>query len=378
MTAYRPPLVAVLGAGGAVGGSAARSIADFGLGRIRVGGRRPGVLDPVILRLGNRAEEVAVDAASPESLARFCAGSQVVVNCTGSRESSRCAAAEAALAAGAHYVDPGGDQDLLSQLAGLGAGGSRCAVLGAGVLPGLSVLIPRWLAAAGQEPPFSLTAYMGTRDRMTLASAAEFLLSLNGTDGEAQAMWRAGARISHALEPLTGADLPFFTGEMVAYPYLSGEAERLARQLGADELRWYFVFEGDRVLTALSRLAERLRRGADLDILARELVQVVDVEMFGRTPAQQLVFQLDGSVSGRPVTRVAVLRATSTYELTGTLTALTAAEVMKGSVPAGPGFAGEVLDPGVVDALEGLPGLAGLHVLDQPLPAYAQAVQGTI
>jgi Saccharopine dehydrogenase NADP binding domain len=377
MTAYRTPLVAVLGAGGAVGGSAARSIADFGLGRIRVGGRRPGALDPVILRLGNRAEEVAVDAASPESLARFCAGSQVVVNCTGSHGEARSAAAEAALAAGAHYVDPGGDQELLSQLAGFGAAGSRCAVLGAGVLPGLSVLIPRWLAA-GREPPFTLTAYMGTRDRMTLASAAEFLLSLNGTDGETQAMWRAGARISHALEPLTGTDLPFFPGEMVAYPYLSGEAERLARQLAADELRWYFVFEGDRVLTALSRLAERLRRGADLDILARELVQVVDVEMFGRTSAQQLVFQLDGSVSGRPETRVAVLRATSTYELTGTLTALAAAEVMKGSVPAGPGFAGEVLDPGVVGALEGLPGLAGLHVLDQPLPAYAQAVQGTV
>jgi hypothetical protein len=377
MTDHRTPLVAILGAGGAVGGSAARSIADLGLGRIRVGGRRPGVLGPLVLRLGNRAQEVAVDAASPESLARFCAGSQLVVNCTGSRDVSRSAVAEAALAAGAHYVDPGGDQELLSQLAGLGAGGSPCAILGAGVLPGLSVLIPRWLAA-GQEPPFTLTAYMGTRDRMTLASAAEFLLSLNGADGEAQAMWRAGARVSHALEPLTGTELPFFPGEMVAYPYLSGEAERLARQLAADEVRWYFVFEGDRVLTALSRLAERLRHGADLNVLARELVQVVDVEMFGRTPTQQLVFQLDGSASGRPVTRVAVLRAASTYELTGTLTALTAAEAMKGSLPARPGFAGEMLDPGIVDTLEGLPGLAGLHVLDQPLPAYAQAVQGTI
>jgi hypothetical protein len=378
MTDPRTPLVAILGAGGAVGGSAARSIADLGLGRIRVGGRRPGLLGPLVLRLGNRAEEVTVDAASPEGLARFCAGSQLVVNCTGSRAGSRSAVAEAALAAGAHYVDPGGDQELLSQLAGCAAAHSRSVVLGAGVLPGLSVLLPRWLAAGGLEPPFTLTAYMGTRDRMTLASAAEFLLSLNGAGGEAQAMWRAGARIPHALEPLAGTDLPFFPGETVAYPYLSGEAERLARQLTADEVRWYFVFEGDRVLAALSRLAEQLRRGADLDHLARELVQVVDVEMFGRTAAQQLVFQLDGLASGRPVTRVAVLRATSTYELTGTLTARAAAEVMNGSVPAGPGFAGEVLDPGIVGTLEGLPGLAGLHVLDQPLPAYAQAVQGTI
>jgi hypothetical protein len=251
-------------------------------------------------------------------------------------------------------------------------------VVGAGVLPGLSGLVPRWLAAPALDPPTTLTAYVATLDRMTPSSAREFLLSVAG-DSRANAGWRAGARVAGALEPLHRVRLPFFPGEVTAYPYLSAETERLARAAGLDEVRWYHVFEADgRVVAALGRLQQELRRGADPAALAVELVRAVDMEMFGRAPAQQLVFGLDGRARGEPASRVAVLRAASTYELTATVTALAVAAVLRGAVPAGAHLAAEVLDPAIVAGLPVRPGVSGLHLLDGPLAGYALAEQGVL
>jgi hypothetical protein len=372
MAEPRGPLIAVLGAGGAVGGLVARALDGLKLGRLRLGARGPQALAPLVTELGGRAEAVVVDAAERESLARFCAGCQVLVNCAG----SRAQVAEGVLATGTDYVDPGGNQAMLSQLAGLFAVWERTAVLGAGVLPGLSTLVPRWLAS-GLQPPLALTAYLATQDKMTRVSAAEFLISLAETEGTPHGMWRAGARLPGCLQP-EQLTLPFFPGDVVAYPHLSAEAEALARRLRLDEVRWYFVFGDGRVLTTLSRLAGELRSGAPLDDLAAELVRVVDVEMLGRAPLQQMLFQLTGREAGRPASRVAVLRASGTYQLTATVTALTVAEVLHGRLPAGPHFAADVLRADVVDDLDGRPGLAGLHVLDGPLAAYEQVVQGTV
>ena len=389
-----PPLVGVLGAGGAVGGavggSVVREVAGLGGCRLRLGARRPEVLAGLAAGLARRmgsagaVEAAGVDVTNPDSLHRFCAGCRVVVNCVGPLGGSRTAVAAAALAAGAGYVDSGGDETLREELASLtapavpGARRAGTAVVGAGVLPGLSGLVPRWLAAPALQPPTMLTAYVATLDRMTPSSAREFLLSVAG-DSRANAAWRAGARVAGALEPLHRVRLPFFPGEVTAYPYLSAETERLARAAGLDEVRWYHVFDADgRVVATLGRLQQELRRGVDPAALAAELVRAVDVEMFGRAPTQQLVFGLDGRARGEPAGRVAVLRAASTYELTATVTALAAAEVIRGAVPAGAHLAAEVLDPAVVAGLPVRPGVSGLHRLDGPLAGYALAEQGVL
>ncbi|MBV9449450.1 MAG: saccharopine dehydrogenase NADP-binding domain-containing protein [Streptosporangiaceae bacterium] len=377
------PLIGILGAEGAVGGAVARALAGTdgttpGLdARLRLGTRRPEAVPRLGRWFPGRAEAVCADVRDDASLAGFCAGCRVVINCAAPDAQHRSRAAAAVLRAGADYLDPGGGDALRGQLEGLAAG--RTAVLGAGVHPGLSALIPRWLAAQGLGFPLVLTSYIGTRDRMTRASATEFLLSLTEGHGEAHAMWRAGARHSHALEPLHETDLPFFPPAVLAYPYLTFEAERLARQLGLDEARCYYVFESSgKILTVLSRLGGRLLADADVDTLVDELIQAADIEMFARKPAQQLVFQLDGEQSGQRASRVAVLRASNTYELTATVLTLVVTEILAGTLPGGASFAAETLDPRVVTRLEGMPGVIGMHVLDRPLRAYAHVDQGVV
>lgn len=373
------PLIGILGASGAVGDPTASAIGRMDAVRLRLGARGPESLVKLGHRFGGRAEVVAVDICDDASLTRFCAGCRVVVNCAAAGDPQRTAVAASSLAAGADYVDPAGDGVAQARLAALPELAGRTAVLGVGVHPGLSELIPRWLATQGLDPPLILTSYIGTLDRMTRASAREFLLSLTMEHGEAHAMWRAGARRSHALEPLHEADIPFFPPAVLAYPYLSAHAERLARQLPLDEARCYYIFEaGGSILAVLSGMRERLSADTTVDVLTGELMRAVDIEMFGRKPAQQLVFELEGQESGHRASRVAVLRASSTYVLTATMVTTVVTEILAGALPTGAHFAAETLEPRVIAGLGGSPGVIGMHLLNQPLPAYERADQGVV
>lgn len=376
MTSTR--VAGILGATGAVGSQLTAALIDTGIG-VRLGGRRLARLAAAAGRHTGAPELVQLDAADEPALARFCAGCDVVINCAATATAGRESVAATALASGAHYVDPGGDEQTRARLAEQHAAAGRAAVLCAGVQPGLSALLARWLAAQAGQPSLRLTAYAATLARMTRASAAEFLRSLAGGYGEPHAMWRAGVRQPGALALLQDIRLPFFTGDLVAYPYLSLEAERLARSLGLAEARCYHVFEaGGRFLAVLGLLQRQLRDGVPVADLAAELVTAADIEMFGREPALQFVMQVDSQPAGQAVSRVAVLRGTSTYRLTATVTALAVTEVLAGSVPAGAHFAADVLDPEILDRLPGMPGVTSLQVLCRPLAACATIERGTI
>src|SRR5207302_8403929 len=101
----------------------------------------------------------------PRSLADFCEGCRVVVNCAGPSSVIGDRVARAAFAAGADYVDVAGERALHAQAVGLPAG--RTALPGAGMMPGLSELLPRVLAHDHPRRTAHLRAWCGGRGRFT-------------------------------------------------------------------------------------------------------------------------------------------------------------------------------------------------------------------
>jgi Saccharopine dehydrogenase NADP binding domain len=374
------PEIAILGGYGAVGTVVARTLdRAFPDAKLRVGGRDLARAAAFVAAELRDATAVAVDIGDDDELTRFCAGAHVVVNCAGPSYLILDRVAQVAFAQGCDYVDPGGDEPVFRTLSGQDLG-PRAAVLTAGMMPGLTGLLPRWLATQEFDEVSALTAYVGTMDRLTPAGAAEYLLSLGGAYGEAQAAWRGGERVLRVSAPRTGAEVPFFPGRVDLYPYLSFETERTARALGLADLDWFTVFDGGaHMMKALSRLQGAMTGQADLAPAAEDLTRAAALDLFGREPYQQMVIELTGRRRETPLTRTLVLRGNDTYELTGAVTAMATSALIEGRIPAGVHFAAEVLPAdAVVEQLRRLPAVSRLELLDGPADSAGDVEEGEL
>ncbi|MGQ5597347.1 saccharopine dehydrogenase NADP-binding domain-containing protein [Streptomyces sp. ESR1.13] len=351
------PVIGVLGASGAVGRAAVRELRTLGHTGLRLGGRTASALCAVAEEgPAGHDETVWADATAPDGLRPFTEGCDIVLNCVGPTYRLRATVASAALAAGAHCVDVAGDdpaaEDLLK--GGDPARDGRTVVLSAGALPGLSSLLPRWLAGHGPDGATALTAYCGGLETCSPTVAHDLMLSLTsgGADGaaygEALAAVRGGRRVPRVLRTAEDTEHEAFPGRVAVQPYLSGESERLATALGLDRLDWYTVHPGPAVRALLTRLPGRLAAGDDPDRLAERLVLAADLDLAGRKPYYVMDFALAGTASGRPAAAGLTLRAASSYRLTAAVGALAVDAVLRGGIPAGVHFACDVLDPDTV------------------------------
>ncbi|MFF2081291.1 saccharopine dehydrogenase NADP-binding domain-containing protein [Kitasatospora sp. NPDC058162] len=355
-------MIGIIGGYGAVGAQATRLLAARGAGPLRIGGRRLERAAELAAALPGPAEAARVDVADDASLAEFVAGCRVVVHCSGPSHASAARVARAALAAGAHHVDAGAPDQLAA------GEGAFSTVFAAGALPGLSGLLPRWLAQQGFDSVHGLTCYAAVLDRFTATGAEDYLHGVLGGANEPLAAWQGGGRRAGALTRQSGLRLPFLPCPVAAYPYLDAEGERLARELALDHGRWYTVLDGEHLPAALDAA-----RGLDRAEAVAGLCRASALDTAGRTPYAALFVQLDGTADGRPLSRTAVLRAPGIAELTGAVTAAAALAVLLGEVPAGAHWADAVLDPAAT--VERLSGAVELTVTDGPMGDLVDLVE---
>lgn len=354
-------VIGVVGASGAVGRHAAHALRSLGRCGLVLGARRHGPLNTLAEELGGPVEVVPVDVDSVESLEAFCHRCDVVLNCAGPSYRILDRVAVAALSTGAHYVDVTGDSPVHDRLAGSPSAKEHRVLLSAGVLPGLSALLPRWFAR--RHGLREMTVHVGGLERCTGAAAGDLLLSLPGesdsaaTFGHPLAAWRDGGVVTGALRAREGVGVPHFPGTVFVQPFLTGEARRLAHSLGLRRLDWFNVHPGERARAVLTsavgradsgpETVERLRRAADLDLV-------------GNTAYYQLVYSLVDE-SGAPHTLLA--RFEDSYRMTGLVGAVTAVAVARGETPLGVHHAADVLDPdGTVTVLFAAQGPATLRL----------------
>jgi hypothetical protein len=332
-------VIGLLGASGQVGRTAAERLAASGRAALRLGGRDRERAAGVAAHLPGDAEAVQVDLHDPAGLAAFCAGCRVVVNCAGPSYHVLDTVARAAWAAGADYVDVGGE---LAARDALGDGpGDRVAVFSAGVMPGLSGLLPRLLTG---RPLRRLDSYVGGAAPFTPLSAVDALLTRGERFGVAMAVMRDGAVVPHALGPLHGVGLPGFPAPMHAWPFLTTEAQALP----AAEVRAYNVFLSSRIPEALARAWAEVPAGAGADALAPHAPAVVTAsehDAAERGPFYVMLFAARPVPGVPPGPNRVLLTATDSYALSGAVMALATSAVLAGGVAPGSHLAAEVLDP---------------------------------
>jgi len=340
-------VIGVLGASGAVGRAAVRELRDLGHTGQRLGGRRPDALAAVSDEyLAGDGDVAATDVSSASDLAAFADGCSVILNCVGPTYRLRATVASAALAAGADCVDVAGDDPAAEDLlrSGAAALSERTVVLSAGTLPGLSSILPRWLARQGLDDVSALTAHCGGVEHCSPTVATDLMLSLSagGADGAAYGEPLAAVRAHE------GAQVPGFPGRSAVQPFLSGETERLAADLGLDRVDWFNVHPGPRVHALLNLLPAGLAAGVDQQTLADRMILAAELDLAGHSPYYVLDFQLIGSSDGDRAERSLTVRTASSYRLTAAVGALAVDAVLRAAVTPGVHFARDVLDPDTV------------------------------
>ncbi|AHH19715.1 hypothetical protein NONO_c49310 [Nocardia nova SH22a] len=357
--------VAVLGATGVVGRAAVRMLAALGIGELRVGSRTVSEAEESAFPPGARWRRV--DCGDPDSLAEFCAGTRLVLNCAGPSYLLLDRVARAALAAGSDYVDVSGDGPTYRLLEGsplLEIGSA--AVLSAGMLPGLANVVPRLLA--DDLTGARLVVYAGGIEPFAAASAGDLALSLDSSDddhwyGETLAAWTGGRRLRNALPVREDVEVAGFPGRVTTMPFLTADAERLARSAGLADLHWHNVFVGNALRLTLTRLRGRVRDGAEsgaatLAPIVDEIRAAAELDLAGLAPFYLMAFTLHR----HDRVDTAVLRAPSSFELTAATAAHTVEAVLSGAVAPGLHYTDEVLDPrGLLDAVRDLGALPVFH-----------------
>lgn len=302
--------VGVLGGYGAVGEVAARCLASDGFA-VRIGGRQATSAVGLARDLATPGQGMRVDAADPDSVAAFADGCRVVLNCAGPGYLLSEPIRRAVLAAGVDYVDVMDDGLDTTAVA-------RTVVLGAGLVPGLSRLLPKLLGdgVAVYERFTGAYAGLGT---LTPAAAADYLLSGRRGYGTPFAAWRG--RVTHsALRIDEDFRLPGVARALTGYPFLTEELRAQAAALGIGDASWHNAFDGPYLLAALSRLQGHAE--LNLTEAAAEIVQASALDAAGRVPYHLLHATMAGwDRDGHPIVRTALIRGADGSAITDAITA---------------------------------------------------------
>ncbi|MFC0623428.1 hypothetical protein [Kribbella deserti] len=343
-------MIGILGGYGEVGRSAASILAGR---QIRIGGR-------------DASRGFAVDVTDEQSLDRFIAGCELIVNCTGPSHLLSATVAKAVLRAGVDLVDAGGDETLRTSLDDEARVAGRTVMLAAGALPGLSGIVPRWLAAdlGGLD---HLTAYFAVADRFTKAAAEDYLDGVLGMGNEPLAAWRDGGAVPEALHRRHDVMLPYLATPVSAFPFLDDESRQVARDLDLSSGAWYSVIEGERLLAALDRA-----RGTSRAEAVEDVCRSAALDLAGRTGRTTFVVQGRGGSR----TRTAVVRGPGISVLTGAVAGLAATAVLEGNVLPGAWSAATALDP--VATIDRLRAVARCSVLPASIEDLTVVEEGVL
>ncbi len=366
-------MIGVIGGYGDVGAQASRFLLEWGKRPLRIGGRSLEAAKAGLGDLFPQAEWRRADLEDTRSLESFMDGCELIINCTGPSWRSSARVAELALSRGCHLVDAGMDPGF-ERLRG---GYRHTAVLyGAGATPGLSGLLPRWLARSFDSVQ-TMSYYSGALGRFTASAAEDYLAGATGKDNEALTAWRDGGRRPAALSRKPGTTLPFFAREVTLYPYFDGEAEFVADALSLRDGEWHIAIDGERVPLVLEEVSAQFL--TDRDSAVKRLCTATELDSAGRQPYFNMLVQLEGLVRGENITRTSVLRAESPAALTGAVVAAAGMVLAEGAIGPGVRPLAEIPEPdAVMKALSRMPAVCDLKVLEQSVNELLQNVEGEL
>jgi len=284
-------MIGILGAYGAVGIWATRFIRNNSNYRLRIGGRN---IDKAPLELRTEwsdAEWTKVDISDKESIERFMDGCKILLDCA--------KLSEAQVALMDDIAEKKNVPVLHLGIAGFHRKPSKVSIVyGAGCIPGLSGLIPQYLAQKFDHVS-SLEFYYGGLGAFSYTAANDFIDSLHNSDNRTMVYWKNGKIVPFKESSNdVSEDLKKVIDIKKMFPFFDGEAEAVTRKMKLDEARFHMCLSGERTIEIMNSARHQYKQNPDETI--KKLCTASKLDTFGIKENTFYLCLMEGEKNGVP------------------------------------------------------------------------------
>jgi hypothetical protein len=334
--------IGLLGATGRVGIAVLRHLDRDPAVQVLAAGRSRARTEAAIASLAaGRVDVDEFDLLDAAHLERFCGSVDLVINCAGPSGVVLDRVILAAARAGRPVIDPGGYDPVLKRLKAIGENRkSDCApiIVGAGLLPGLSGLYPRWVADCDMPPDRLDVFYAGT-DAWGPSSAWDIIQSVGDFGAERPpSFYRGGKPLAVPFRrAFRTMNLPPPVGQVRGFLVYTEELARLADAVGISEVHCHGTNNGrwSGLILGLVKLARLHRTTAQIERSARWLSWASHKD---RRNGQAPCFAIDCAATWRDGRRrQARIVVGDTYEATAAVLVSLVRLLIDGNLRARPG-----------------------------------------
>ena len=284
-------MIGILGAYGAVGIWATRFIRNNSDYRLRIGGRNIEKAPSELRSEWNDAEWVKVDVSNKESVERFMDGCEIILDCAKLSESQTTQMDEIAEAKNTPVLHLG-IEGFKRKESGVSI------VYGAGCIPGLSGLIPQYLAKKFDHVN-SLEFYYGGLGAFSYTAANDFIDSLHNSNNRTMVYWKNGEILPFVPSSNDySEELKSVISINKMFPFFDGEAEAVTRKMNLDEARFHMCLSGQRMIEIMNSARHQYKQNSDETI--KKLCTASKLDTFGIKENTFYLCVMEGEKNGVP------------------------------------------------------------------------------
>ncbi|BBB92141.1 MAG TPA: saccharopine dehydrogenase NADP-binding domain-containing protein [Methylomusa anaerophila] len=274
--------IGIMGATGYVGREAVKTLLAFTDHNIMLGGREPEKLRSIFPAMESRGDCLHADIYNRDQLYYFCSKCDLVINCAGPAKQILDRVAAAAIDQGVHYVDVAGDIHLYKQLRKRNqeiAEKKLLFIVSAGVYPGLSEVVPAYVAETYFDEIDLLAVFFAGQGGFSLNAAYDIVCSIEEDTGLGMTYCKNGAaqKIEGAFH--SSYELPSPAGKVDAYPVLNPEFKQIAARYKIKSAYFYNTYPNKSVLNkfvmikALAQYKTEEQKKASAKILVEQYAE---------------------------------------------------------------------------------------------------------
>jgi len=365
-------MIGIIGGYGEVGLEVTRLLKKYNKHSLRIGGRNIKLAKMKLQKELFDVELMQVDVDSDRSVEAFIDGCDLIINCVGPSYNSESLAAKKCFEKKCNYVDLGINKKLESMR---NINNDITAIYGAGFMPGLSGILPRWLAQKFHKVS-SLTCYTGISDKFTSSAAEDYLAGIFDSN-KSLAAWKEGKVVNSCLKRKTNVQLPYFLEEVNLYPYFDKETEYVAESIGIEDGEWYMAFEGENIQSVLEKVCFEFI--SDKKNAVKHLCMATTLDSIEIGSYVNFLVEMHGVEEENEIVKTLILQMDKPSVLTGTMAALAGMAILEGRVKKGVYPLAEVSGTeNLIEKLNEVKVLRSFQIQNYPVKELLRVVEGEI